>query len=119
MYLICLIAGAIVIPVALYYTWGSTSPLTNRGVQDYIGTYSLYIVVDVWALLIAWRAGPRLGAFRADPGRSARFHNLSWSAIGVGILMFAAPFAFLGCGYIVAGSGYYGISLTSSGFGIV
>jgi Amt family ammonium transporter len=104
MYIICLIAGAIVIPVALYYTWGSTSPLTNRGVHDYIGTYSLYI---------------GLGAFRADPRTIGPVpHNLSWSAIGVGILMFAAPFAFLGCGYIIPGTGYYGISLTNSGFGI-
>jgi Amt family ammonium transporter len=120
MYVISLVAGAIVIPIALYYTWGSTSPLTNRGVHDYIGTYSLYIVVGVWALLIAWRAGPRLGAFRPDSRTIGPIpNNLSWSAIGVGILMFAAPFAFLGCGYIVAGSGYYGISLTTSGFGIV
>ena len=46
-------------------------------------------------------------------------HNLSWSATGVGVLLFAAPFAFLGCGYFVPGSGYYGISLTTSGFGLV
>ncbi|MHB8693922.1 MAG: ammonium transporter family protein [Solirubrobacteraceae bacterium] len=119
MYVICAVAGAIVIPIALYYTWGSTSPLTNRGVHDYIGTYSLYVVVGVWALLIAWRAGPRLGAFKSDPRTIGPVpHNLSWSAIGIGILMFAAPFAFLGCGYIVPGSGYYGISLTTSGFGI-
>ena len=120
MYVICLIAGAIVIPIALYYTWGSTSPLTARGVHDYIGTYSLYVVVGVWALLIAWRAGPRLGAFSNHPRTIGPIpHNLGWSAAGVGILMFAAPFAFLGCGYFVPGSGYYGISLTTSGFGIV
>ncbi|MGH2869613.1 MAG: ammonium transporter, partial [Solirubrobacteraceae bacterium] len=120
MYIICLIAGAFVIPIVLYYTWGSTSPLTIRGVHDYIGIYSLYIVVGVWALLIAWRAGPRLGAFSADARTMGPIpHNLGWSAAGIGILLFAAPFAFLGCGYIVAGSGYYGISLTTSGFGIV
>jgi ammonium transporter, Amt family len=120
MYIICAVAGTIVIPIALYYTWGSTSPLTARGVHDYIGTFSLYIVVGVWALLIAWRAGPRLGAFTNHPRTIGPIpHNLSWSAAGVGILMFAAPFAFLGCGYIVNGSGYFGISLTTSGFGIV
>ena len=120
MYVICLVAGTIVIPIVLYYTWGSTSPLTNRGVHDYIGTYSLYVVVGVWALLIAWRAGPRLGAFKNHPRTIGPIpHNLGWSAAGVGILMFAAPFAFLGCGYIIGGSGYFGISLAKSGFGIV
>ncbi len=119
MYVICLVAGAVVIPIALYYTWGSTSPLTNRGVHDYIGTYSLYIVVGVWALILAWRAGPRLGAFKEHSRTIGPVpHNLGWSAAGVGILLFAAPFAFLGCGYIVAGTGYFGISLTTSGFGI-
>lgn len=119
MYIICLLGGGIVIPIGLYYTWGSTSPLTNRGVHDYIGDYSLYIIVGVWALIIAWRAGPRLGAFRPDSRTMGPVaHNFGLSALGVGILIFAAPFAFLGCGYWVAGSGYFGISLTTSGFGI-
>ncbi len=119
MYIMSLVLGTIVIPVALFYTWGSTSPLTNRGVHDYIGSYSLYVVVGVWALILAWRAGPRLGAFDRDARTIGPVpHNLSWSAIGIGVLLFAAPFAFLGCGYFVPGSGYYGISLTSSGFGI-
>lgn len=119
MYIICAVAGAVVIPIALYYTWGSTSPLTNRGVHDYIGEYSLYIVVGIWALIIAWRAGPRIGAFAPDRRTIGPVpHNFGLSALGVGILMFAAPFAFLGCGYWVSGSGYYGISLTSSGLGI-
>lgn len=120
MYVISAVAGGIVIPVVLYLTWGSVSPLTNRGVHDYIGTFSLYIVVGVWALIIAWRAKPRLGAFRADARTIGPVpHDLGLSALGVGVLLFAAPFAFLGCGYIVAGSGYYGISLTTSGFGLV
>ncbi len=120
MYIISLIAGAVVIPIALYYTWGSASPLTNRGVHDYIGSFSLYIVVGVWALILAWRAGPRLGAFDVDKRTIGPIpHNLGLSAAGVTVLMFAAPFAFLGCGYIVPGLGYQGISLTDSGFGIV
>ncbi|UIJ57531.1 hypothetical protein LWP59_25710 [Amycolatopsis acidiphila] len=119
MYVISAIAGGIVVPVMLYLTWGSASPLTNRGVHDYIGTYSLYIVVGVWALILAWRAGPRLGAFEPHPGTGGPVpHNLGWSAFGVILLMFAAPFAFLGCGFIVPGSGYFGISMTTSGFGI-
>jgi Amt family ammonium transporter len=119
MYIICAVAGGIVIPIGLYYTWGSVSPLTNRGVHDYIGDYSLYVIVGVWALIIAWRAGPRLGAFDKHARTIGPVpHNFGLSALGVGILMFAAPFAFLGCGYWAAGSGYFGISLTTSGFGI-
>lgn len=120
MYIISLVAGAIVIPIVLYYTWGSVSPLTNRGVHDYIGVYSLYIVVGVWALILAWRAGPRLGAFEAHPQTIGPVpHNLGWSAMGAGLLLFAAPFAFLGCGYLVPEFGYFGISGTTSGFGVV
>lgn len=119
-YIMSFIGGAIVVPIALYYTWGSTSPLTNRGVHDYIGSYSLYIVVGVWGLILAWRAKPRLGAFEPHENTIGPIpHNLGMSASGVAILLFAAPFAFLGCGYIVADSGYFGISLTTSGFGIV
>lgn len=120
MYIISAVAGGLVIPFALYLTWGSASPLTNRGVHDFIGVYSLYIVVGVWALIIAWRAGPRLGAFVSSPRTIGPVpHDLGLSALGVAILMFAAPFAFLGCGYFIPDSGYYGISLTTSGFGIV
>lgn len=120
MYIISFVAGAIVIPVALWLTWGSVSPLTNKGVHDYIGIYSLYIVVGVWALIIAWRAGPRIGSFVSDARTIGPVpHNLGWSASGVALIMFAAPFAFLGCGYIVADTGYFGISGTSSGFGVV
>lgn len=120
MFIITAVAGGLIVPIALYLTWGSTSPLTNRGVHDYIGIFSLYLVVGVWALIIAWRAKPRLGTFRPDPRTLGPVpHNLGLSATGVTVLMFAAPFAFLGCGYIVPGSGYFGISLTTSGFGIV
>jgi Amt family ammonium transporter len=120
MYIICAVAGGLIVPINLYLTWGSVSPLTNRGVHDYIGIYSLYITVGVWALIIAWRAKPRLGAFTADARTMGPVpHNLGLSAVGVMILMFAAPFAFLGCGYIIPGTGYFGISLTESGFGIV
>lgn len=120
MYILSFFAGGLVIPALLYYTWGSTSPLTNRGTHDYIGVFSLYIFMGIWGLILAWRAGPRLGAFESHPKTIGPIpHNLGLSAAGVGILLFAAPFAFLGCGYIVPGSGYFGISLTTSGFGIV
>jgi ammonia channel protein AmtB len=120
MYVICAVAGGLIIPIALYLTWGSTSFLTNAGVHDYVGTYSLYIVVGVWALIIAWRAGPRLGAFRPHPRTTGPVpHDWGTSAFGVALLLVCEPFLSLGCGYLVPGAGYYGISLTTSGFGIV
>jgi ammonia channel protein AmtB len=120
MYVISAIAGGLIIPIGLYLTWGSASPLSNAGVHDYVGTYSLYIVVGVWALIIAWRAGPRIGAFRADPRTAGPApHDWGNSAFGVALLLACEPFLTLGCGYLVPGSGYFGISLTTSGVGIV
>ena len=127
MYIISFVAGAVIIPLVLYLTWGSASPLTKNGVHDYMGVYSLYLVVGVWSLIIAWRVGPRLGAFqdrhKADePGTGVlahRPHNLSLTASGVGLALFCVPFLALGCGFMVPGTGYFGISLTTSGFGVV
>lgn len=119
-YILCFFLGGIVMPIALYYTWGSVSPLTNRGVHDYVGIYSLYIVVGVWALILAWRLGPRLGAFTKHHSTLGPIaQNFAFPGLGVGLLLFAAPFAFLGCGYWVTGSGYFGIDLNESGLGIV
>jgi Amt family ammonium transporter len=128
MNIIAAVAGAIVIPILLYLTWGSVGPLDKNGVHDYLGTFSLYIFVGTWALIIAWRAGPRVGAFfdeRIDPSKpgtgllSHKPHNLGLTAMGVGIALFCVPFLALGCGYIVPGAGYFGISMTNSGFGLV
>jgi Amt family ammonium transporter len=128
MNIIAAVAGTIVIPILLYLTWGSVGPLDKIGVHDYLGTFSLYIFVGTWALIIAWRAGPRVGAFfeeRIDPSRpgtgllSHKPHNLGLTAAGVGLALFCVPFLALGCGYIVPEAGYFGISMTSSGFGLV
>jgi ammonia channel protein AmtB len=119
MYIIAALAGGIVMPILAYLTWGSVSPLTNRGTHDYMGIFSLYLLVGVWALIIAWRAGPRFGAF--EPHMSTRGpipHNLGLSATGAALLLFAVPFLALGCGFIVPDAGYFGISMTTSGFGI-
>ncbi|HTT93912.1 MAG TPA: hypothetical protein VMF55_04520 [Solirubrobacterales bacterium] len=122
------VAGTIVMPILLYLTWGSVGPLDKIGVHDYLGTFSLYIFVGTWALIIAWRAGPRVGAFfdeKIDPSRpgtgllSHKPHNLGLTAAGVGLALFCVPFLALGCGYIVPGAGYFGISMTNSGFGLV
>ena len=126
MYIISFVAGAVIIPLVLYLTWGSVSPLTKNGVHDYMGVYSLYLVVGVWSLIIAWRAGPRIGAFVDKSGHDAstgvvahKPHNLSFTALGVGLALFCVPFLALGCGFMVPGAGYFGISMTTSGFGVV
>ncbi|GAA4555536.1 hypothetical protein [Pseudonocardia xishanensis] len=113
-------AGGVLIPVILYLTWGSTSPLTNRGVHDYVGLFGLYIYVGFTALVLAWRLGPRLGtASRPDLRTSGpRPSDLSKATIGVLVLMCCIPWIALGCGFIIPGVGYVGISMTTSGFGI-
>ena len=118
-YVLCAFFGALVSPYILYLTWGSAGPLTVKGAHDYVGIFALYLVVGVWALILMWRVGPRIGAFDRDPRTIGPVpHNLSWTALGIGLLMFSAPFAFLGCGFFIPDLGYYGISLSDSGFGI-
>jgi ammonia channel protein AmtB len=129
MYVISAVGGAVIIPILLYLTWGSVSPLTKNGLHDYVGVYALYIFVGVWSLIIAWRAGPRLGAFTDKPGAAEgepgpgilahRPHNLSLTALGVVLALFCVPFLALGCGFLIPGTGYFGISMTTSGFGVV
>jgi Amt family ammonium transporter len=120
LYILSVVAGGLIMPVLAYLTWGSVSPLTNAGVHDYVGNFSFYIFVGVWALLIAWRAGPRLGVVTPHPAAGSPLpHNMGRTAFGVGLLMFAIPFLVLGCGYFVPDVGYFGIALTKSGIGLV
>lgn len=120
MYVIAVIGGGLVMPIAAYLTWGSVSPLTNEGVHDYLGIYSLYITCGVWAVVLAWRLGPRIGAFTPDPRTTGPHpYNVGISVSGTALLLFAVPFLALGCGFLIADLGYFGISMTSSGFGIV
>jgi ammonia channel protein AmtB len=120
-YIISAIAGGIMMPFMAYLTWGSTSVLTNLGVHDYLGDFSLYIFFGMWALILAWRLGPRLGSTLRPDSRTTgpAPQNLGISAAGVGVLMFAIPFLALGCGYFIPGQGYFGIAMSSSGVGIV
>jgi ammonia channel protein AmtB len=120
MYIIGFVAGAVVMPILAYLTWGSASPLTNAGLHDHVGVFAMYILAGTWALILAWRAGPRIGALTSDPRTIGPVpHNLGWSAAGVGLLMVAIIFPILSCGYFVPGEGYFGISLSSSGIGIM
>ena len=119
LYLMCFVVGATTWPLLSYLVWGSLSPLTNRGLHDYTGIFNLYLFVGGWSVVMAWRLRPRLGTFTAHPREvGPRPHNMSHVALGVFLLMFAIPFIVLGSGYIVPGSGYFGISMTTSGFGV-
>ena len=118
--ILSVIGGGLAMPFMTYLTWGSASFLTNNGTHDYLGVFSLYIFIGVWALIIAWRAGPRLGAFTPDSRTIGPVpHNMGMSASGVALLLFAVPFLAIGCGYFVPGQGYFGIAMSTSGIGIV
>lgn len=79
---------------------GIAQPPTNRGVHDCIVIFSICIVVGAWALILAWRLGPRLGTFtKHGETQGPVAQNFAFLGPGVGLLLFAAPFAFLGCGY--------------------
>jgi ammonia channel protein AmtB len=102
-----------------YLFWGSASPLTNAGVHDYVGIFNGYLFIGTVSIVMNWVLGPRLGVFSPAPdGREPAPHDWGQTFIGVLLLMFAIPFIVLGSGYLVPGSGYFGISMTTSGFGL-
>jgi len=119
-YLMSAVIGGIVYPILLWLTWGSASPLTNAGVHDFVGAYTAYIFAGVFGLILTIRLKPRVGLF-ARPGETATWapSSVPTAAIGVVVLMCAAPLIVMGCGFIVPGDGYYGISMTTSGLGLV
>ncbi len=121
LYTVALVVGLITSPLAGYLCWGSVSPLTNRGVHDFDGVYPLYIFAGTTALVLAWRLKPRRGiALGAQASVADRPPTNLWmTGAGAMIIVFALPFVALGSGYIVPGEGFFGISMTSSGFGIV
>jgi ammonia channel protein AmtB len=55
------------------------------------------------------------------PGEAATWlpSNVPLALFGVVVLMFAAPLIVMGCGFLVPGDAYYGISMTTSGLGVV
>ena len=110
-YILSGITGGILMPILTYLAWGSCSFLTNNGMHDYVGAYSLYMFVGVWSLILTWRLGPRL--------TSTNSLNPHMLCSGTLLLMMAIPLFVIGCGYITPGAGYVGISGTSSGVGIV
>ena len=106
------LGGGIFLPVTTYLTWGSASPLTNAGLHDFVGSFSLYIFVGIWSLVLAWRLGPRRG-YTGVPG------NFALVGAGTFVLILAIPMIVVGCGYLIPGKGYFGVTDTESGLGIV
>jgi ammonia channel protein AmtB len=80
-YIMCVGIGAGAYPFLLYLTWGSTSPLTTRGVHDFVGVFVAYIFAGVFALMLARKLGPPsssgaatgfpIAATSASPSRQA------------------------------------------------
>jgi ammonia channel protein AmtB len=120
-YIMCVGIGGVAYPIVLYLTWGSTSPITTRGTHDFIGVFVAYIFAGTFAFMLARRLGPRAGTFTPHPtlGERGAPYNLGLTTVGVTLLLFAIPFIALGCGYWIPDVGYFGISLTTSGLGVV
>ncbi|MGZ4299121.1 MAG: hypothetical protein ACXVVK_18955 [Solirubrobacteraceae bacterium] len=88
--------------------------------HDFDGVFPLYIFAGTWVLVLSWRLKPRLGAFTPHPrGTAPAPHNVSLAAAGVLLILFALPFIALASGYVTPGEGFFGISFTTSGWGIV
>lgn len=115
------IVGTVLSPLAGYLAWGPVSPLTNRGVHDFDGVFPLYIFAGTVSLVFAWRVGPRrgIGAGGQPTAVERPPANLAMTGAGMLLIMFALPFIALGSGWVFPGGGYFGISMTTSGMGIV
>jgi ammonia channel protein AmtB len=120
MYVFAIIIGVFHTGFLAYLVWGSAAYFTNKGVHDLEGVLPLYVFCGSMALFLNWRLRPRKGAFDPHPsGARPVAHNKSLVAIGVILIMFGLPFVALASGYIVPGVGFLGISMTTSGWGIV
>jgi ammonia channel protein AmtB len=120
LYAMALVIGLVLSPLVAYFCWGPVGPLSNRGTHDFDGIFPLYIFAGTWVLVLSWRLKPRLGAFVEHvSGSKPSAQNVGLVGAGVLIIMFAVPFVALSSGWILPGEGFYGISMTSTGFGIV
>lgn len=120
LYVLAFVAGAVVYPIALYLLWGSASPLTRIGVHDDIGGLGAYLPLAAMAFVIAWRVGPRRGRFDDVAGSSDTPgpRNLSFTVMGMLLVLAALPFFVIAGGYQSPGNGYFGIAFTTAGMGL-
>jgi Amt family ammonium transporter len=125
MYIQAALVGGLVMPVVIWLTWGSTSPLTNEGMHDFVGLFSLYMLVGVWSLVYAWRLDPKHKDYEAamsattKPLDGSGPRELSQMAIGAILVLVCVPFVVMGCGFVVPEAGYFGITMAASGWGIL
>jgi|HubBroStandDraft_6_1064221.scaffolds.fasta_scaffold34487_2 Amt family ammonium transporter len=120
LYTMAFVIGLVLSPLVGYFCWGSVGPLTVHGTHDFDGVFPLYIFAGAWVAVLNLRLGPRLGAFESSPtaaGMGAQ--NQGIATAGVLLILFALPFIALGSGYVIPGRGFFGISYTTSGWGIV
>jgi Amt family ammonium transporter len=119
-YVMSAVIGLVLSPLVAYFMWGPVGPLSNHGTHDFDGIFPLYIFAGTWVAVLSWRLKPRLGAFGPHAsGTTPTAQNVGMVATGVLIIMFALPFIALASGFIIPGVGFFGISFTQSGFGIV
>lgn len=117
--IITLVFGALVIPYAGYLVYGSVGPLSNSGTHDFGGAF-FYILLGCWALVLVWRAKPRPGAVPGSRGSEPPVpHNLAYTMAGLVLFLVGICGYVLLNGYLIPGSGYFGITLNDSGMGII
>ncbi|MFK4136535.1 MULTISPECIES: hypothetical protein [Pseudomonas] len=120
LYTMAFFVGLVLSPIVGYLCWGPLSPLTNRGVHDFEGVFPLYIFAGTWSLVLAWRLGPRRGAFGRDPaGIKPTPSNYGLVAAGALLILFALPFVAIGSTFIIPDLGVFGISMTRTGLGLI
>ncbi|MET9262567.1 hypothetical protein [Amycolatopsis sp. NPDC004079] len=115
---VTLVFGALVIPFAGYLVYGSVGPLSNAGTHDFGGAF-FYILLGCWALVLVWRAKPRAGVFGGRASEPPMPHNLVFTVAGLFLFLAGLCGYALLNGYLVPGSGYFGITLNETGMGVI
>lgn len=116
--LVALAFGALVVPFGGYLVYGPVGPLSNAGTHDFGGSF-FYILLGCWALVLVWRAKPRVGVFSGTPSVPPVPHNLVYTVIGMLLFLAGLCGYVLVNGFLVPGVGYFGITLNDSGMGLV
>ncbi|MBS1886035.1 MAG: hypothetical protein JSU06_02505 [Actinobacteria bacterium] len=112
----------LVTPFVWYLTWGSAGLLSNRGTHDFVGIFGFYILVGTWATVLLWRVKKvREREGRIDDEAAEEEHAVNPPLLAAAaMLVIVGVCAFVpACGIISPEEGFFGISTTPSGFGLV